>query len=105
MSEGPVKRVKVYSHPVHFLDLDGELTVHMTRDGAIRQYLSEWARYMNQKDIVERVDKSLLGSDEKNAIKDALLNGVIPKEEDLDFQVYLEECEDVCHYEVLQMKL
>lgn len=105
MSEGPVKRVKVYAIPVHLLDLDGDLTAHSSRSSAIRHYLREWAKCGGMDELEKRIDDSWLGSDEKNAIKAALYDGVVPDASELDFQAYLEECEDVCHYEVLEMKL
>ncbi len=105
MSEGPVKKVKMYAIPVHLLDLDGDLTVHCTRKKAIEHYICNWAKGGDMDQLEERIDDSWLGSDEKNAIKAAMYDGVIPEKDELDFQAYLEECEDVCHYEVLEMKI
>lgn len=105
MSEGPAKRTKVYAIPVHLLDLDGDLTVHCTRKKAIQHYIDNWANAGPIEQLEERIENSFFDTDEKKAIASALYDGVMPDKDQLDFQLYLEHCEDVCHYEVLEMKL
>lgn len=106
MSEGLSKRVKIYALPVHLLDLDGDLTVHSTRDRAFQHYLHHWVKSEVQVDsLVERIDRSHLYLKERLCAKAAIYDGVIPDKDELDFQEFLELCEDVCHYEILEMEL
>lgn len=98
--EGPTKKhITVYAMPVHLLSLDGELSAHSTLKKAILHYVNNWARTLGGCLDTSIRDAPTLSQHVKTTMMEAIHNGVVPDDVDFDFDLYLRECEDVCHYD------
>lgn len=101
-----MEKGRVFVVQVHLLNLDGNLSVHTSRERAIMHYKTTWALSMLD-GLDARITNATLSVFTKQYMRHVIFGDLFPiydiKFEFVDFEDYLEECEDVCHYQQLEM--